>query len=520
MRKSSHGSASRLAVAEPAVHASDGGGVSLGYQAAGWSSKRGYVYWPTLDPRREIDTYSRTEIARKVHWLCANVGLPRRIIEGLTNLIVGQGLRPQALTKDTVWNELAEKSYNRRANSALAYSVNGRLTAVQSQRLAVKTRLKDGDAAVVFSKSEAGGALRSFYSGVQIANVGNRSYGTNATYDESKWIDGVRLDSLGRAQAYRFPGDNGTFTDVPASDLRLLCRYESPGQLRGISALAHAVNKMIDITEVNSFVMQGIKSSNQIGYYIATEAEENKAKGIAAALGGRTEKVQTDQGPITLKLVYGEGGEIPSLPKGADLKTLLDARPHPNSREFVEDMIRDISWGTGLSSDLLWNIYKLGGANVRYVLADAQVFVGVEQQDLVDTWLAGDWVYHCALEMKAGRLRRCQDPEWWLHGWVPPERVTVDFGRDGRILLEMHKSGLITTERLFAMRGQDAREESSKDLDYVQWYKQEMERRGLTWEDLRNIRGTGSSAGMPVEIDSEDNRQDAKTPGEGEDEEE
>jgi hypothetical protein len=178
---------------------------------------------------------------------------------------------------------------------------------------------------------------------------------------------------------------------------------------------------------------------------------------------------------------------------------LLDERPHPNQREHIESLIRDISWGTGISSDLLWNISNLGGANTRYVMADAQVYVQTEQQDLVDTWLNRDWVYHCAKEMKAGRLRACEDPEWWKHGWVTPERVTVDFGRDGRVILDKWKSMLLSTERIFSMAGQDAREEMSTEIELVKWFKDKLSKSGLSMADFSAFRS--GSVALPVPMD-------------------
>jgi capsid protein len=504
-----------------------GGGWS-GYDGANWTGASGYVYWPSLDPKLEVDTGSRMEVARKAHYLCSNVGLAKRIIEGLTNLIVGTGLLPHATTSDAEWNALAEKAYNSRARSALTYSVNGRHTGVQAQRLMVKTRKRDGDAAVVFSKSQTGGALRAFYSGIQIGNA------RNTGLDQSKWKEGLFLDSLERIQTFRFPdfSNGGTFTDVPAENVRFLCRPDSPGGLREMSVLTHAVNKMVHITELNAAWMKGIKSSAEIGYYMTSEVGGQKPLGMDAALRGQTVKIghkpkpgdkRDDRKKVTLKLVRGQGGEIVSLPAGVDLKTLLDTRPHPNSREFVEDFIRDIAAGAGVSSDLLWNIYKLGGANVRYVLADAQVFVSSEQQDLVDTWLTQDWVYTIACEVKAGRLRKCNDPEWWAHGWIPPARVTVDYGRDGNILLKMVQSGLLGTERFYSMMGQTARVEVIKELDFIQFRKKAMADRGLTIDDLHIYDQGRGVLEAPITPDGKNYEEEvvpdkSKTPPDDEDE--
>ncbi len=472
----------------PLVPMSFGGmGTSSGWLGVGSGPENGLVYWPTLNAKREISPFTRREAARRTHALCANFGVPRRVIAGLTNLIVGSGLSPQAGTTDTEWNQLAEDSYNSRSNSPLTYSVNGRHTGVQMQRLAVMTDLKDGDAGIVFSESASGGALRALYSGLQIGNV-------RSDLNQDRWTDGLFLDSLDRVQLYRFldPEDDSRYTDVPARDVRFLYRAETPGQVRGISVLAPSLNKILAVSEIWKFVTAGIKRSQEIGYYLAQAAgEKNQELGIKAAMEGKTVAVQTPNGKVNVKFSHG-GGEVPTLPPGVDIKTLLDERPHQNSREFVdESLIRDISWASGISSDLLWNIYKLGGANVRYVMADAQVFVSTEQQRLVDIWLTSDWIYTIAKEMKAGRLRRCKDPQWWKHGWVPPARITVDFGRDGAMFLRWFQAGLITSGRLYSLGGLDAREELGKELDLVFWHKGKMASYDppLSWDDIKNFRG-------------------------------
>ena len=457
---------------------------AYGYDAAVPSMQRGYIYWPTLSPRDEINVWTRREIARKVHYLMANMGLARRLLTSITNMVVGNGFTPQATTRDSEWNVLADAAYNRRARSAATYDVSARLTGIQMQRLAYLTQKKDGDAAIVFSESQSGGALRRLYSGTQVGEpIG--------TLDK-KMNDGIAVDRLGRAQAFYFLDDDfSKTTRVGAENVVWLCNQESPGQFRGVSALAHAVNKLIDITELNASVMQGIKLSNQIGYYLASQ-DKDATPGIMDALAG---KYQTDQvvgsdntgnlQSIRTSEVFGMGGEIKEVPPGYDIKTLLDQRPHPNSVEFVENsLIRDCCWGLGISDALGWSIAKFGGAGVRYVLADAQAWIASEQANFVDTWLARDWVYTIAKEIKAGRLRKCKDPSFWSHSWVPPEQITCDFGRDGRIYLEQHRTGLISTERLYNLKGQDAKEEVSREMNFALWRKQEMENRGLSMSDL------------------------------------
>lgn len=489
------------------------GGARTGYQGAQWSPQRGYIYWPTLDPKRELTPSTRRELARRIHFLCANVGLPNRLITGIRNMVIGTGLVPRATTRDREFNLAATKYYETRASSALSYDVAAKFSGWEMQRQSYDTRLKDGDAAIVYSKTAGGRTLRKLYSGLCIGNSGD------AWLKQDRWIDGVRLDALERPSAYRFLTDEGQRSrDIDAEDLAFLARYPAPGAIRGEPLLKHAANKLVDITEVHSSWMQQIKNSSSIGYYIAAEGTPVSAQSMPAEVvkqlyASQSKKVETAAGQkIALKVVMGHGNEIAELPPGYDIKTLLDERPHPNQKDFLDELIRDVAWGAGISSDLLWNIANLGGANTRFVLADAQTFVEVEQDTLVYSWLMRDYVQEIADGIATGALPPCEDPEWWQHGWLPPARQTVDFGRDGRIYLEEYSRGLITTVRYFGLKGQDAREEFIAECDYAEFRREEMARRNLTEKDFDYLRGgvTASVEKYSDNLDDPDDDKDSK----------
>src|SRR5688572_12013055 len=91
-------------IAPPAIQANMGGGMSSGYDAGNWSSRRGYVYYPTMDTREELQPFIRTEVNRKTRWLTKNVGFAKRCTSGVAHMI--GSLSPRPFTDHKEWNKL------------------------------------------------------------------------------------------------------------------------------------------------------------------------------------------------------------------------------------------------------------------------------------------------------------------------------------------------------------------------------------------------------------------------------
>lgn len=494
-----------IAASSPAIPApsgdlsmfSGGWGAGGGHQGADDSRLRSYVYFPELDTRREISSYTRTEILRKVRFLMANQGIAKRGVYGLARMVAGTGLTPQATTSDRLWNSLAERAFANATESAAVFDVGGRYNFAKSQLAQLRWRYRDGDCATVLTSSESGRARFAFYEGHQIGNAGRLPPG----YDQNEWRDGVRHDRNNRATQYRFLGDAASFVDVDAADVLFYCDYERGGQSRGLSILSHAINHLLDCAEITSYIKTGVKLSNQHGYWLEYPAGTTKQEqGAARRVGGNgnATTVQTNAGPVTFKQLAG-GGAIPDLQPGAVLKFNNSAHPHPNNLSLMEFLIRDMAWGAGVAPELMWNIVALGGANTRFVMADAQGWIEEQQADLVRLYNARVWIYTLAKEMKSGRLRRCEDPEWWKHAWIPPPRLTVDIGRDGKLHLEMLKMGAITYTRLLGWQQQDFETHTAKWLDEIAFIKAGLNagnaaayqpgvNRNLSWDDIQQWR--------------------------------
>ena len=428
------------------------------FDGANFSTRRGYIYVPTVETRREVDTYSRLELIKRARWLKRNTGFAKRCINGVANMV--GWLDPRPLTSDRDWNAAALKLWKARALSAEVFDLSGRFNANSYQPLLTRSRFSDGDILSVFTEQHGGAAVMT-YESHQVSN-GKRIVA------EDGWRDGVKADGNNRHLAYSVVSNFETkeSVDIPASHCVLHADFDSFGWRRGVTALHHGVNNLLDTTEIVSDLKLGIKTANRIGYYEFSPAGTiGSTRGLGDAVKDNLEKAKAPKGGDILLEDAFRGGKVPKLDGGRELRQLLDERPHPNSVAFLEHLCRDISWGFGIASDVLWNIAKLGGASVRYVLADAQTFIESQQQLLVDQFLTRFWIYFCAKEMAAGRLAKCADPNWFLVGWLPPEKLTVDIGRDGKLSIDLHRAGMLTMRRWYGMQGLDAEEEDRERVE-------------------------------------------------------
>lgn len=509
--------ASRLASAAPV--AATTAGLSTGYgtnghAAADWSRLRGYIYFPQLDTRKEITPYTRTEVMRKARWFCVNHGLPRRIVFGLARLAAGTGLTPHPLTADKEWNTAALAYAQNRFNSPITFDVGGRFDFYAAQAHILAAHYRDGDHATIQTESATRQAMFALYEGHQIGNGSPYSPFGSAFNDPAapQWNDGVRTDRNNRATAYRFFDSEGNPTEVDAAYVMLMAEYERTGQVRSTSILEHAVNHLHDGTDIVSFIKTGVKLNNLYGYWL--EREANAAGGPPSPHGPTPNptSVTTDAAgnKITLEQIIG-GGQIPELTAGTKLKFNDSSHPNPNQLNLLDYLIRDVAWGVGVAPDLLWNIAALGGANTRFVLADAQSWIEREQEKLIRLFCERAWSYTIAKGMATGQLRRCQDPQWWKVGWIPPPRLTVDFGRDGRLYIEQNRSAMLTLKTIYGWQGQDWQPQTDQWLDELKYVRDGLASRGLSWDDLQQFRSaTGNrpdasaqSAAEPVSLPTE-----------------
>lgn len=484
-RAEARAAAPQPSAAAPAQPAAFGFGPSNGFQGAEQSRLNGYIYFPELNTKKELTPFTRTEAMRKARWFCANDGLPRRICKGAARMVVGTGLTPQSTTDDKEWNKEASDYFASRAESPFSWDVGGRYSFYGAQLAQTFFAFRDGDAGTALTESDTRQAMQAFYEAHQISGQPEN------TATPSAWRDGVLTNRHNRAIAYSLAGDDGRSVAIPASDFML--NYdtgESAGRVRGLSILHHALRKLLNGKEISTSIQQGVLLANQFGFAItdAKPSEGGGSNGFGQKVtGGPIQKVNVNGDTLTTEKVFG-AGKIAELPPGKKIEFFQDTRPHPNNIQFLDYLVRDIAAGCDLSPEILWNITALGGANTRFALADAQGWIELQQQRLIDNYCGRSYIYTLAKGMRTGRLRACKDPQWWKHIWIPPARITVDFGRDGKMHLEQIRAGALTFQRFYGWQGLDWQPQINQWLDEIKFVKDGLAERKLTWDDVQQSR--------------------------------
>lgn len=447
----------------------------------------GMIWVPQFKAAEEVDALSRAAITDRQCHLYRNNGRVRRVINCVTRLVTGTGLMPEPMTKDQRYNDAVRRLWLLDAESPKTFSLSGKFSCSRAQRALKRAQLKTGDSAMVAAKQDEGGIASSLYfalyDGTQIGDGNNPSPAMR---------DGVLTNEHDRALAYRLLGltcdGKATQVDVDAQHVLFFGSNEDIGGHRGVSCMAHAINDLVTLKDIHDALGKGIRMSSYQAWVIEQQIGAPTPPGGTLGPGGgprptvTVEDPKTKQ-PITLEKFLGKG-QIETLKPGQSAKILHDQRPHPNVMQWDDALMRTIIGGLDYPYEVIWKIEALGGANSRFVLADCQSKIAVDQEEMVEQILAPAYILKLQNWEERGLLPPCEDPDWWMHEWLTPARLTVDFGRDGRIFLDQWVRGHITLKTLFGFTGDAWKRQTTQWLEEIAWRKAEMKRLGLDTNDL------------------------------------
>ncbi|RYD38940.1 MAG: phage portal protein [Verrucomicrobiaceae bacterium] len=442
------------------------GGFGGNYAGAGTSPARGQLPWSTLNTLYDLPAAEQRELVRRSRALFANSGIAK-VIQTIAMMVGSQ--TPQMASTNRDWNEAAELLLRFENGSLLICDVAGDNNLESIQPLIELLAMRDGDCFVVFTKTSTGRAAWRLYEGHVVNGQPPGSYA------DRRWEQGIKRNEEGRPISYWFENQdayrNGVKDqgqEVPAYAVR---HYKYTRTRRGIPALAHAINNIVDIVERRGFVKSTLKLRAMLGLAIETDVTGkdqgqrpiqgrmfNGYGGVPSDNAG-LQSNGTDRGPKFESVdAAGNTASVVTLKPGQTVKSLNDDSPSPNATDFEAELLRDVAIGLQLPPQVIFWLEKQTGPMVRFTVRMAQKRIE-ERQAYMRTNFLNPWIaYQLSMALKSGNLAEPAGglpDKWWSCTWQRPAELTIDVGRDGNLELKQLDAGITSLHDVVGSAGGD-----------------------------------------------------------------
>lgn len=468
-----------------------GGG--LGFSAAGQSANRGFIVFPTLDTRREISTYSRTEMLKKSRWLYNNVGFAKRTVSGISRML--GALHPDPICKDAEWKKMALSYFWTIAGSPYLFSKSGKYTFGSYQRFLTRRWLIDGDSLSVLSTGPGGDTQVAAYEAHQIRQ-------TDQQTADNRWYDGVQIDRWGRLKNVSvYDPETDAFSVIPERLCHLSAYWERSGQPRGVTPFHAAITRILDVREVTGDMMASIKRAGLVGFYLHADKQGTTMLGEDGLAGGLQEHLRdiasgvlanaegtADEATPAKKKVKIEditaGSVIPEF-AGFEPKVLHDSRPAQEQMNLLNWFIREATLSLDYHPEVLWDLASLNGNTSRLAKEDAESANSHYRAEILQPFCQRYWFALIGGAIARGVLPPPANGERWDQvRWVGNKKLTIDRGNEGRLALdERRQPGMRTLSTHFGEQQLNWESQADQWMDEIDYFIQSAVARG--WSPAR-----------------------------------
>jgi len=467
-------------MATPPYKIIDRRGLSLGYgsantliEAATQTSDRGYVDPVDYDIHRVVSSLGRRtlmSLGKTIFWrFPALMGM---VLEQ-ANLAVSTFI-PQYTGRNKAWGQQAERmlgDWHKIMDVAgWPYDYDSYLQAlvvaplVEGEFFTLLTETPDGYPLIQTIPAHRVGKFPSYEATVTVRYAGAslsidgvliddaRPYpvGEGAIEFEARIIDGVIVDDLSRAIAYRVDGEMpDQYQDIPARNLFPAFCPIAMGQVRGFSLLASSAFDWQDTGEWKRFEMlaQKVFSTRTLVETNETGDEDSAKSVIRQAATFDADGKKTD---LDVQRLYGGTIQYLKAKTGSKLEAFGYDRPGAGSQNFLKTTLRDAFRGTEWDMFFSLDPGAVGGASMRVVVEKINSVLGKRRRLVRKSCLRVDG-YAVAKFMKLGLLP--WDDEWYSWDYQGPGDVTADKKYDSDVDIQEIGHGIGTRKLSCARRG-------------------------------------------------------------------
>ena len=115
--------------------------------------------------------------------------------------------------------------------------------------------------------------------------------------------------------------------------------------------------------------------------------------------------------------------------------------------------MRDVCIAPGVPMEFFWNMGKMGGANTRFKISQADLLFQILGDALAYRFCTRLAYRYLQWRLTTGKLITT-DPNWRIT-WQMPRRVTVDNGNDNPARLNNLSAGATTLKRIYGDEGEN-----------------------------------------------------------------
>lgn len=439
------------------------------------------VFMPT-DSRRELYYQNRMELVKKSRWLFNNLGLLRRLVNGVARYSVGDGIVPIPETTDDEWNVAAQAYFDDWASNQMLCDVQGKKTFWAMQKQAVRSMLKDGE---FFAIQAVGGETqdpekpddpnakvpgRPQLQWIETQIVSNLPT-SNVDLSPDGFREGIKLSPQNRALAYRIRKDKdpalrdlSDSVDLDAQHVVHVFDADRAGMTHGLPWAYSGVNSALDVLDLKALESAANKLHSMMAGSIKKKTPDAGLRGFSGALRRERKPTTNGKSKVVAFEEFMGGAAILQLATDEEFNLIKSDRTNSTWLGFMDYLVRDIAYGFGVSPEFIWNVAGMGGANTRFILEDSKWFFQEIQQILIDAFCQRIYVWVIARAMKRKELSQCKDVRWWNCRWQPPAQITVDIGKEGAMMIQLLQNGMLTLEEYYASRGKTADKQMDKRI--------------------------------------------------------
>jgi|Deesub1362A_J573_1020465.scaffolds.fasta_scaffold00715_5 lambda family phage portal protein len=414
--------------------------------------------WVPVDQNvNELISQASPLVRARVRQLVRDFPIFARAVEAATTICVGRGFQLQARIKrpdGTSAEDLNQQIEEAWAHSCEEMDAAGLLNLHEMARLARRQEIEAGEFLGVKILDRGGDRLVPF--AVQMHEPewltdysvkprrGNRVVAGVEVNEKTGWVVAYWLED---------PQNLGKPLRVDRADVIHGFEVLRPGQLRGISPLAPAVQIAKDLDE---YIGSEVEAAQMASRWLAKAKTPNPARFHQDRVPDRTEpRVRTQEiGNNIIEVLYDS----------EDFELFSHNRPNQQFESFVAFVIRLIAGCVGLTPEIISGDYRgINYSNLKGIRLDLAMNARPAQRRLIRNFYQPIFEGWLDAAVAAGVVRL---PDYWRRRreyqravqWLPPGLESADILRDTKALLDKMRGGLLSPQEYLMSEGRDPRE--------------------------------------------------------------